>query len=385
MNRTFGVEVELPNMPVESVRGMFEAVSFGRELDYHDDGSVRGESLNLGGVAAQPMQTRRGNVPVFAARANRRFGLEVVTSPLSFQRALEFGAAVRKVMGHMRTMPSAGIHIHVDAGNDPWTVAQNLMEVMWRLERPLIAMSALRGVHRGASNNFKFCRPMSQPIHWFLSGRSRDTQPLYQMSSVLAARTATELVRAYGNMHMAARNNMHYTPHRLGIFNPYAILRKGTYEFRLWPARYAALEAMLYVTRELVSIALSDTRMAHLRSFAPQTISGFSTVSWDFILEEVFRDSQAQASASDLMHSNLKALKAVYPLESTCHHYSAELNCERFEDLEGRSYASQGHNSATDDGSRSFPLYIRDASRSILERLQDDDLDDDDEDDEEYE
>lgn len=273
-----GVEVEVGNLPRDMLSSRLRhAVDsrFGWQL--HDDGSIRTRNYAIAGTPIIPIQVHDQTITPYGASAVDRYGPEIVSSPLNRDDALEFGEQVAKVLTKMPANPRASIHVHM-SGFRTWQHIQNLVLWMYALEAPLYRIGGLGQRHRGElnyqgePNDYKFCRPLSQPIH-LVKGMKK--VPLVNMSRIATASTFGEFLFAWGRLdYYWVHNELgHYCPHRLHIVNLASLMRYQTAEVRLWNG------VPKYIPDSIaISLRLFDLAEQGPPTFAPMLIGDYKAL-----------------------------------------------------------------------------------------------------------
>lgn len=299
--KTVGVEIELEYVS-PTVSGQLQSV-FKHAI--YNDGSLRHRTYNVSGV---PFYFPPGEKPPSYFEIDRpgEFGTELVSeiySPDNMRVALRETAPY---LAHVPHSPASSIHYHVDVGDNPWTVIQNVFTWAYHLEAVLFRLSCAGETHRGESqyrgkgdpvpcfNDYRFARPLSAPIgiHTVMQrgavmqreqpggGIAMELQqkqvnitPLVDVQRLLAANTASEMVSAWGRMdlywNIPGRDRLeHYVPHRLHMVNPCAILRHGCLEWRLTDGRYEHMARMFDVIMAVHELAVAGKQP----DFAPMIL-----------------------------------------------------------------------------------------------------------------
>lgn len=251
---TMGAEVEFENVAPTAFEG-FNALQY----DLHDDGSTRTPTYTIGDTIAVIPHTFRDNRQFVASgviRNSHNYGMELVTRPMTIADALESGglALLSKHLKHIKSTVRTSIHIHIDVANRPWTYVQNAILWAHHLEAVLYRLAAGGRHHRGEYNDYKFCRPLSNPIGAFWGSNARKARPLILMDKINEAQSMTQLLAAWGRLDHLSQPS-HYIPHRLHMVNLASVLRQGTLEWRLFDALYQHLATFVEIVASVHSLA----------------------------------------------------------------------------------------------------------------------------------
>jgi hypothetical protein len=234
-----GVEIEVGNLSRDLLATRLRhSVDSRFNWQLHDDGSIRTRNYAIAGVPIIPIQVHDQTITPHGASLVDRFGPEIVSGVLSPEDAVEFGEQVAKVLCKMPANPRASIHVHM-SGFRTWQHIRNLVLWTYALEAPLYRIGGLGQRHRGElyyqgePNDYKFCRPLSRPIHLIRGTRK---VPLVDMDRIVTASTFGEFLFGWGRLdYFWAHGDLsHYCPHRLHIINLASLLRYQTVEVRLW-------------------------------------------------------------------------------------------------------------------------------------------------------
>lgn len=274
-----GVEVEIGSLPKDLLHARLKhAVDSRFNWQLHDDGSIRTRNYAIAGVPVIPIQVGEESIVPHGAALVDRFGPEVVSGVLDPEDAVEFGEQVAKVLCKMPANPRASIHVHM-SGFHTWEHIKNLVLWTYALEAPLFRIGGLGQRHRGEMqyqgepNDYKFCRPLSQPIH-LIHGQRR--VPLVNMQKIASASTFGELLFAWGRLdHFWANGDLgHYCPHRLHIINLASLLRYRTVEVRLWNGVPKYIPDSIAISIRLFQLAEQGPP-----SFSPMLIGEYKNLS----------------------------------------------------------------------------------------------------------
>lgn len=255
MKPKVGIEIEIPAILPDSIEGILRDAGLNTYIRaLTDDGSCRFATRTLDGVPISILHPNNERIAPAGHRKNRSFGLELVTNILSADEAYAFAKGAALVFGHLKPASMAGIHVHVNVRGKPWTFVQNLLKLAYQLEQVWYILSSdTNGRHRGESNNYKYARPLSNPICWSKTNdrpaAGENLAPVVDTQKLLSAKTASEMLAAWGRLDILSRsgNLPHYCPHRLMAFNLYSVVRQGSFEWRIWGSNYAKLPYMLDV------------------------------------------------------------------------------------------------------------------------------------------
>jgi hypothetical protein len=227
-----------------------------RSRDNNDDG----DDEDGGGAVIRPSGVREGNY----------IGLEVVTEPYEEDVAMQIAEFVSRMYGHIPQTSNTSVHIHVDVGGKRWVYIQNVIRWVYHLEMPLLRMAAAGGKHRGgrydrqdggdAYNDYRFTRPLSAPI---AAAYPRAARPVLDIPSLLAAKSASEMMAYWGRMDIMSTDGdlrgSHYVPHRLHMLNLLAVMRQGTLEWRMFDGVYKRIPDFLRLVMRIHAIAETAT------------------------------------------------------------------------------------------------------------------------------
>lgn len=251
---TLGAELEFENVAPTAFEG-FNALPY----DLHDDGSTRTPTYTLDGTIAIIPHTFRNNrqlVPSGVMRNSNNYGMEFVTRPMTIASALELGGLdlLSKHLKHIKSTNRTSIHIHIDVANRPWTYVQRTILWAHHLEAVLYRLAAGGRHHRGEYNDYKFCRPLSNPIGALWGSNVRKARPLILMDKIGEAQTMTKMLAAWGRLDHLPQPS-HYIAHRLHMINLASVLRQGTMEWRLFDALYQHLSTFVEIVASVHSLA----------------------------------------------------------------------------------------------------------------------------------
>lgn len=262
-NTTVGLEVEVQGLPSTALRG----------IDYlrfsvHNDGSMRGETYCVDGLPLMLTHTDsigRRIIPSGVADWRAEvIGLELVTRPYKYSQLIPLAKRLADDLAHIPQTDRASIHIHVDVANRSWRYIQRVLKWAFWLEAPIFRIGAagFRRGHRGSridqdgtNNDYRFCRPMSNPIGIQVSGGSR-WHPLINAHGLIAATRPQDMLASWGRLDWLWGDIPHYIPHRLHFVNLVSVGRLGTLEWRVFDGVYSAIPTFLQVVMAIHDLAL---------------------------------------------------------------------------------------------------------------------------------
>jgi hypothetical protein len=256
---TMGLEIEIEGLPAAAVTPL-KYISF----EVHNDGSMRGSTYIVDGLPLmlQHVDRRSGTVIVPSGMRDWRaetIGLEMVTRPYQYATLMPLAERLAQDLKHIPQTNRTSIHIHVDIGNRSWQYVQQCIAWAYYLEAPLFRIGAggSRQGHRGSRkerdgnwNDYRFCRPLSNPIGIQVSGGSK-WYPLVNIERLLKAETASEMLAHWGRLDTIWHNMGHYIPHRLHMVNLVSVARNGTMEWRLFDGVYQHLPTFIQVVMSI--------------------------------------------------------------------------------------------------------------------------------------
>lgn len=231
-----GMEVEFVGLSSQAA----EVITTKYKCSVGDDGSTRTPTWFMGDIPVHnPGKLRSTSVMPSGVRTGRSIGLEIITPPMEDETAYEFCQDIAFWYRDIRYDPRTSIHMHVGMEGRTWKEIRNLILWCAALEYPLYRMSAAGNTHRGETNSYKFCRPLSSPIYATFTD-TLGHQPLVDIEALRNAKSASQMYAAWGRLDYfsSERNLPHYSPHRLMGFNLYSTLRLGTFEWRIFDGRY---------------------------------------------------------------------------------------------------------------------------------------------------
>lgn len=240
--RTYGAEFEVPGVFAD-----YNARIAG--ADVHNDGSIRVNTFVLD-TACGPVSVLApivgSNNPlsrVAGLRRTREFGYELVAGPYNSKQALLDTAASIAAQFYYaeRLSPTASIHIHVgDTNGFTWQTVRNLCEWVYTLEAPLFRVACAGTTHRGVSNDYRYTRPLSRPIHVHNAGTgSSKTRPCIDLPGLMDAKSAADLLRAWSRIDLYWYNMPRFYAARTHMINLLALQKYGTIEWRLFDGLYS--------------------------------------------------------------------------------------------------------------------------------------------------
>lgn len=246
---TFGVEVELESV----AQNAFETLKPRFRFSIHDDGSTRGPTYTIGGgeLSVIPQMDDKGRPITCSGMENGgQYGMELVTYPETAKFILsESGPFLSAHLKHIKKTGRTSIHLHVDVADRPWVYIKNT--ILWAryLEAILFRLASGGESHRGEQNNYRFCRPLSNPIgaYW---GQSRKMTGLINWDLFLRSSTLSEMLFSWGRLDQIAAQGrgQHYIGHRLHMVNLASVIRQGTLEWRLFDALYGNINQFVQLT-----------------------------------------------------------------------------------------------------------------------------------------
>lgn len=244
---TVGLEVEFEGIPREG----FGNFNSGIRFTAHDDGSTRGPTFVLQGTDIPVILQQQNNMAIICSgiAPARNYGMELVSDVHTLGHVKKH---IRKFVQHVRHIektPKTSIHLHVDIADRPWIYVKNTILWAHHLEAVLFRLSAGGDEHRGSQNNYKFCRPLSDPIGAYIGGMNVKHGPLIDWKKFVQSQSLTEMLASWGRLdwHCAMDNLPHYIGHRLHLVNLIASVRQGTLEWRMFDALYGNLELFIRV------------------------------------------------------------------------------------------------------------------------------------------
>lgn len=234
-NVTCGLEIELPRSHHSTVEGVSEIIP----LSPHDDGSLRRESyLIANNVCVLPLQRDGRDVVSYGMVPQRAYGLELVTSATKVKDIRERIPIVSRHYKHLPKDDTCSLHVHVDIADQPWRYVQRIFHWAYALEAVLFRLSCAGKLHRGITNDYQFCRPLSMPIG-AIWGRARG--PLILWNDFINATTSSQMAFAWGRTDLYYDEEWsipHYVAHRYHMVNLMSCFRLGTFEWRLFDPLY---------------------------------------------------------------------------------------------------------------------------------------------------
>lgn len=275
---TIGLELEIPRVSSD-VMPFITALDTGFGFVVHDDGSIRQPCYTVDNIPFVGLSKARGADQSRLMRETRPIGLELVSCPIEIDRAVSESARIANALKHITPSGNASIHVHVDVGNLSYLVINNIIGWFARLEAILYRISSLGIPHRGMQNDYMYIRPLSAPIAWWSQRgrgddddddeeRDSDLEPIFNISNVLSADTATKMAYEWGRLdYFWSEGNSRYIPHRLHGLNPVPIMRQGTIEFRIFNGVYGHLSEALMMVRDFWRLAMTHSYTEFAYSF----------------------------------------------------------------------------------------------------------------------
>jgi hypothetical protein len=270
----WGIEVEIENAPAGIVTVLNRR---GLDLTYSDDGSCRGFGETWAGTYILPKAGRWWR----SFCSNHYFGLELKTRPLSDIKAAEVALELDKALKGIPYSPRASIHIHADYRNLPWVKVKDLILDFCKFEQEWYTISTLGIEHRGLSNDFRYCRPLSSPIGVQVGD---SIVPLFSMETLKEADTATNLAALWGRLDLVWKRNRHYVPHRLHGLNITNLISTGSVEIRVFNAVYGRIHEALDIFQTFVYASLQGidrerpNRESYKKVFGLKSLTGYKRV-----------------------------------------------------------------------------------------------------------
>ena len=253
METSVGVEIELMEVDPLSLESFMPSFC---NYKVHDDRTVRFPNYWYNNTRTSVICKKdlHGDTILPPGVAIREaYGTEIVTLPYSMSKMRTILTELSFWLSEVPMVKDCSIHFHVDVANKPWRYVQNLLSWCYYLEAYLYRLSCGGDYHRGEQNDYKYIRPLSNPI------RTREKLPIIDIDSLLSAKTASEMVAAWGRLDLFWHNGLyrvgHYVPHRLHGWNLHSVARQGTFEWRLWNGIYKHMPLMLDIVESVHNLA----------------------------------------------------------------------------------------------------------------------------------
>lgn len=253
---TIGIEVEFTQIPQQGFDGFDSGIKF----TPHNDGSTRGPTFVLQGTNIPIILQRDQNNFIMCSgiQQQREYGMELVSDVHTLGHVKR---NINKFVRHVRHInkdPKTSIHLHVDIADRPWTYTKNVILWARHLEAILYRLAAGGDEHRGSENNYKFCRPLSNPIGAY-AGVAMKAIPLIDWKRFVQSTSLSEMLSAWGRLdwHCAVDNLPHYIGHRLHSVNLISAVRQGTLEWRVFDALYGNLALFIAVVEGIHKLGAS--------------------------------------------------------------------------------------------------------------------------------
>lgn len=343
--RTSGIEIEIPGVPPDGITEHVNRVS-GLEFQYSDDGSVRGDVQTIDNIPILALGKKK-HLPN-GYRSGRAYGLELVSRPYSWAMWKERSPIVGEVLSRIPNdlAMNASIHVHIDTANLPWTFVRNLVKWYYKLEALVYRISALGMVHRGVYNDYKFTRPLSAPICWYDDGT---LMPIMNIGDVMAAKSASQLMKSWGRLDLSWGEIPHYCPQRLHVLNLVPLQTLGTTEVRAYNGEYRYLPFIIDFSFSMFNLAMEqdadDYPHTHLLGDAPELSEQHYSNLLQLDFGKIFRITKWQRGIDDVLRS---------------HHYNAYHTPSLDSRMKRISTMSRhGERDSDDDGTSEYCFFRR--------------------------
>lgn len=135
--------------------------------------------------------------------------------------------------GEMPESTRSGIHFHISMPNG-LKVSKSVLRVASHLEQVFYYLGGMGYEHRGVSNDFTYCRPITGPgPSCIISPRTGNPVQCFVLSDLLRATNTRDFWNRYGGIIMDNPPGK-YFPIRYNWVTLYNLLNKGTVEFRVF-------------------------------------------------------------------------------------------------------------------------------------------------------